>query len=144
MRGCCRQIAESFGSKVKAMSLWMQRKDSDGKTHIDVIPFAPIVVVAFAGVLIAVLLPIMSTVREARRSADSSAQRALFTEAKQLLQQYRAEHGQYPKALDQIAFTFPDGGDQRTVTLFDYKSNGETYSLVTKDVYSGEALRAAK
>jgi hypothetical protein len=45
------------------MSLWLQRKDKDGKTYMYAVPFAPMVVVAFLGVLLALLVPILHAVR---------------------------------------------------------------------------------
>jgi hypothetical protein len=48
---------------VMTMSLWLQRKNKDGKTYIYAVPFAPMVVIAFFGALVAILLPIVQAVR---------------------------------------------------------------------------------
>jgi|SRR3972149_3033225 len=85
-----------------------------------------------------------STFNEARRAAEMSAQLALFKEAEELLDAYRAEHGHYPKSLDSLAFSFPDGGDRSTLALLNYESDGKTYSLVTKNVFSGEEHRVSR
>jgi hypothetical protein len=60
----------------------------------------------------------------ARRMAEYSAKMALFKEVVLLLEEYRTEHGAYPKSLDLLKFTFPDGGDQSTLELLHYKSDG--------------------
>jgi type II secretory pathway pseudopilin PulG len=95
-----------------------------------------------AAVILALLMYfVISPLNEARRMAEYSAQMALFKEAEHLLEEYRAAHGEYPKTLDSLKFTFPDGGDRSTLALLKYESDGKTYTLVTKDVYSGEEIR---
>jgi hypothetical protein len=48
---------------MKSMSLWLKRKDSEGKTHFYAIPFVPFVIVALFGILIALLLPFAQAIR---------------------------------------------------------------------------------
>jgi hypothetical protein len=95
-------------------------------------------VILCAGLVVA---PIIS---DARRLAEMSAQLELIKEAEHLLEEYRANHRQYPKSLDALEFTFPDGGDRSTLALLKYESDGETYSLVTDNVYSGEEHRVSR
>jgi hypothetical protein len=45
------------------MSLWLKRKDKDGKTHIYAIPFAPFIFIALMGILVALLLPLVQAIR---------------------------------------------------------------------------------
>ena len=65
--------------------------------------------------------------------AEYSTQMALLQEAEQLLEEYRTQHGVFPPSLDELDFTFPDGGDASTLDSLKYESNGETYSLVATD-----------
>jgi hypothetical protein len=46
----------------QSVSLWLKRKDKDGKTHIYAIPFAPLIIIAFIGLLVALLLALLQTV----------------------------------------------------------------------------------
>ena len=85
-----------------------------------------------------------STFNDARRLAEMSAQLALFKEAEELLEAYRAAHGNYPKSLDSLVFSFLDGGDRSTLALLKYESDGKTYTLVTRNVYSGEEHRVSR
>jgi hypothetical protein len=79
----------------------------------------------------------------ANQMAEYSAQMALFKEAELLLEEYRAQHGAYPKSLNSLDFRFPDGGDQSTLQLLHYESDGKTYSLITTD-YSGREHRKSR
>jgi hypothetical protein len=85
-----------------------------------------------------------STFNEARVAAKMSAQLALVKEAENLLEAYRAEHGHYPKSLDSLTFSFPDGGDSSTLALLKYESDSEKYSIVTKIDISGEEYRVSR
>jgi hypothetical protein len=82
--------------------------------------------------------------KDAHHAAQTSAQLALFKEAEELLEVYRAKHGQYPTSLDSLSFTFPDGGDDLTLAKLQYKSDGRTYSLVTIDPNSGHEYRTSR
>jgi hypothetical protein len=50
------------------MSLWINRKDKDGKTHMYAIPFAPTLIIAVIGVLVALLLPAIQALKMWLRS----------------------------------------------------------------------------
>jgi hypothetical protein len=45
------------------MSLWLKRKDKTGRTHIYAVPFAPTVIFAVIGILIALLIPLLQFIR---------------------------------------------------------------------------------
>ena len=44
------------------MSLWLKRKDKDGRTYIYAVPLAPLVILPLFGVLVAVLLPLIQAI----------------------------------------------------------------------------------
>ena len=44
------------------MSLWLKRKDKDGKTYLLRVPLAPLVILPLFGVLVAVLLPLIQAI----------------------------------------------------------------------------------
>jgi hypothetical protein len=45
------------------MSLWLQHKDKDGKTHLYAVPFVPWLILPILGISIALLLPVVQAVR---------------------------------------------------------------------------------
>ena len=46
------------------MSLWLQRKDKDGKTHIyAVAPIIPWIIILLIGISLALLLPVIQAIR---------------------------------------------------------------------------------
>ena len=45
------------------MSLWLKRKHQDGKTYVYAVPFAPLLLLALFGLLVAVLLPVIQAIR---------------------------------------------------------------------------------
>jgi hypothetical protein len=47
------------------MSLWLKRKDKEGRTHIYAVPIAPTVIFAMIGILIALLIPVLQFIRRA-------------------------------------------------------------------------------
>ena len=46
----------------REMSLWIRHKTSDGKTHYNAVPFAPLAVVAMVGLLVAIILSALQAV----------------------------------------------------------------------------------
>lgn len=86
---------------------------------------------------------VVSQFNDARRMAEFSAQMALFKEAELLLEEYRTQHGAFPKSLDALEFIFPDGGEDSTLELLRYESDGKTYSLVATD-YSDKEYRKSR
>jgi type II secretory pathway component PulF len=49
------------------MSLWIRRKDEDGKTHFFAILFAPwiiLIIMAVIGIFLALLLPIFQAIKQ--------------------------------------------------------------------------------
>ena len=44
------------------MSLWLKRKDKDGKTYLYAVPLAPLVILPLIGVLVGVLLPLIQAI----------------------------------------------------------------------------------
>lgn len=49
-------------SSVQAMSLWLRRKDKDGKTRLYALPFSHFII-AIIGIMVALLLPLIQAVR---------------------------------------------------------------------------------
>jgi type II secretory pathway pseudopilin PulG len=94
-----------------------------------------IVVALLVGILVA------GEFRNARRAAEESAQRALLIEATQLLANYIQKHGKYPESLKELAFTYPDGGDDSLLSKFKYESDGKRYSLTTVGTSTGKELK---
>lgn len=45
------------------MSLWLQRKEKDGKTHLYAVPFVPLIIIPLIGLLVALLLPVIQAIR---------------------------------------------------------------------------------
>jgi hypothetical protein len=45
------------------MSLWLQLKGKDSKTHIYAVPLLPLLIVPLIGISIALLLPIIQAIR---------------------------------------------------------------------------------
>ena len=45
------------------MSLWLKRKDKEGRTHFYAIPFAPTVIFAFVVILIVFLMSSLQAIR---------------------------------------------------------------------------------
>jgi len=82
--------------------------------------------------------------REASRAATDSAQRALMLEATQQLEIYKKRHGRYPKSLEPLTFTYPDGGDSSTLATLEYESDGNHYSIVVKGKYDGTVYKESR
>ena len=40
----------------QAMSLWLKRKEKDGKTYLYAFPFVPLIIITVIGILVALLL----------------------------------------------------------------------------------------
>jgi hypothetical protein len=76
--------------------------------------------------------------------AEESAQRALLDEAAALLDAYHREHGRYPESLQQLAFTYPDGGDRSTLESLEYNSDGEYFIVKTIGASSGKEFRVCR
>jgi len=53
----------------------------------------------------------VNLVMESRAAAKESAQRALLVESHDLLSGYYVDHGIFPKTLQELPFTYPDGGN---------------------------------
>lgn len=68
--------------------------------------------------------------READAAAQYSAQAALLLGIEQYLTTV-PPGGTYPKTLDEIALTYPDGGDASLLSLFTYQSDGSRCTLQT-------------
>jgi hypothetical protein len=82
--------------------------------------------------------------RSASRAAEESAQLALLDEAEKLLAAYHRAHGHYPDTLEELAFTYPDGGDRSTLDSLEYDSDGEYYLVKTIGAFSGEERRVCR
>lgn len=78
--------------------------------------------------------------QDAKIVARESAQRALFVEAKVLLQAYFSDTGKYPEQLTELPFTYTDGVDKSIFQHVHYSSNGSGYLLRTVTYHSHETL----
>lgn len=65
----------------------------------------------------------------ARLLREGSAESALFTEAKCMLADYKAKHGNYPASLTELPLTFPDGGDKDTLGRIIYTRCASGYVI---------------
>jgi len=61
--------------------------------------------------------------------AKQSAQYALFVEIVDQLELYKSQHGEYPPKLDVMQFQYYDGGDASLLQLFEFETDGASYSL---------------
>lgn len=82
--------------------------------------------------------------RSAQLVGEESAQRALLDEAAALLDVYHREHGHYPESLQQLAFTYPEGGDRSTLESLEYNSDGEYFIVKTIGASSGQEFRVCR
>ena len=80
----------------------------------------------------------------ASRTAEESAQRALLAEAAQLLDAYHGRHGQYPPSLDEISFSFRDGGNAATLSTLRYNTDGNHYVILVRGAYSGDEFKECR
>ena len=73
----------------------------------------------------------------ARAAADHSAHAALNMEIQDQLAAI-PPGAPYPASLSDLQLSYPDGGDERLLERFEYKSNGATCTL--KTVLDGETI----
>ncbi len=88
----------------------------------------------------AIIAAVMATYYSARLSDLESSQRALIVEAQVLIEEHYRIHKSYPKSLEEIRFTYPDGGDATLLTNFRYTTTGQSYSLSIKTASSNEPI----
>ncbi len=69
--------------------------------------------------------------QEAEAWAQYSAQAALLVEIERYLEAVPAG-GEYPRSLDELPLTYPDGGDPSLLELFEYESDGTRCTLRTR------------
>ena len=83
-------------------------------------------------------------VRDARRAARESGQRALLVEIERQLAAHHDVHGQYPESLDGMQFTYSDGADAETLKRIRYFTDGTYYRLVTRGDSTGKEISVCK
>ncbi len=74
---------------------------------------------------------VQTELQEADALAQHSAQAALLGEIESLLRAV-PEGGEYPRSLDELPLTYPDGGDASLLELFYYESDGTHCRFVTR------------
>ena len=75
-------------------------------------------------------------------ASKQSAQYSLFKEIVDQLEVYKDEHGEYPDKLDVLKFQYFEGGDPSLLSLFQYQSDGMTYTLHSIGIATNSELSA--
>jgi hypothetical protein len=80
---------------------------------------------------VAFALLVQEGLRELHEGQEDSARRALFVEVMGLLDSHYEQQHRYPSILGELVITnWPDGSSPATLSRFDYRSDGTSFSMV--------------